>query len=122
MHNKNNSATFYNLGIAPRLLEIIASLKFTIPTPIQERAIPAAIEGKDLIGIAQTGTGKTLAFGIPMIQRIAQVEALRRNPHIIIGTPGRIIDHLEQKTLSLDGVSVLVLDEADRMLDMGFAP
>src|SRR3989304_9952812 len=138
---------FYNLGIAPRILEVIDKLGFKIPTPIQERAIPAAIEGKDLIGIAQTGTGKTLAFGIPMIQRIAQVktkglillptrelahqvnemlqkvgrslglktvliiggaemrpqvEALRRNPHIIIGTPGRIIDHLEKKTLSLD--------------------
>lgn len=167
MHNKNNSAAFYGLGIAPKLLEILARLKFTTPTPIQERAIPAAIEGKDLIGVAQTGTGKTLAFGIPMIQRIAQtktnglvllptrelalqvdealrkvghtlglktavliggaamrpqIDALRRQPHIIIGTPGRIIDHLEQKTLSLDGISILVLDEADRMLDMGFAP
>src|SRR3989338_6011166 len=75
MHNRNNPASFYGLGIAPRLLEIIARLKFTTPTPIQERAIPAAIEGKDLIGIAQTGTGKTLAFGIPMIQRIAQTKA-----------------------------------------------
>lgn len=148
-------------------MEILAQLKFITPTPIQERAIPAAIEGKDLIGIAQTGTGKTLAFGIPMIQRIAQtktkgvillptrelalqvddalrqvgrvldlkttvliggasmrpqIDALRRNPHIIIGTPGRIIDHLERKTLSLDGISILVLDEADRMLDMGFLP
>ncbi|OGF64740.1 hypothetical protein A2661_01490 [Candidatus Giovannonibacteria bacterium RIFCSPHIGHO2_01_FULL_45_24] len=167
MHNRNNPASFYGLGIAPRLLEIIARLKFTTPTPIQERAIPAAIEGKDLIGIAQTGTGKTLAFGIPMIQRIAQtkakglillptrelalqvdealrkighalglktavliggaamrpqIDALRRQPHIIIGTPGRIIDHMEQKTLSFEGISILVLDEADRMLDMGFAP
>lgn len=167
MSNKHAHATFYGLGIAPRLLEILARLKFAIPTPIQERAIPAAIEGKDLIGIAQTGTGKTLAFGIPMIQRIAQtktkgivilptrelalqvndalqqvgqslnlktavliggasmgpqISALRKDPHIIIGTPGRIIDHLGQKTLSLESISILVLDEADRMLDMGFAP
>jgi ATP-dependent RNA helicase RhlE len=161
------SGSFYGLGIAPRLLEILAHFQFTTPTPIQERAIPAAIEGKDVIGIAQTGTGKTLAFGIPMLQRIGQEKAkglillptrelalqveetlrkvgaslgvrtavliggapigsqirnLGKNPHIIIGTPGRIIDHLAQKTLSLQGISILVLDEADRMLDMGFAP
>ena len=163
------NSTFYGLGIAPKLLEILANLKFTVPTPIQERAIPVAIEGKDLIGIAQTGTGKTLAFGIPMIQHIAQTkscgfvilptrelalqvdEALRqvghtlglktavliggaamgpqinsilRRPHIIIGTPGRIIDHMERRTLSfsLEKISILVLDEADRMLDMGFLP
>ncbi|MGC9610690.1 MAG: DEAD/DEAH box helicase [Minisyncoccia bacterium] len=157
---------FYNLGIAPNILEVLDRLHFKIPTPIQEKSIPGAIEGKDLVGIAQTGTGKTLAFGIPMLQaalggkqglvvlptrelalqvnevlqkvgtslgvRTAviiggefmgkQVQALRRNPQIIIGTPGRIIDHLEQKTLSLKSVAVLVLDEADRMLDMGFAP
>ncbi|QQG42513.1 MAG: DEAD/DEAH box helicase [Candidatus Giovannonibacteria bacterium] len=167
MLNRNNPASFYGLGIAPALLEILGRLHFKIPTPIQERAIPVANEGKDLIGIAQTGTGKTLAFGIPMIQRIAQtkakglillptrelalqvdeairkigrtlglktavliggaamrpqIDALRRQPHIIIGTPGRIIDHLEQKTLSLEKIAILVLDEADRMLDMGFAP
>lgn len=167
MQSKTNPAAFYGLGIAPKLLEILARLKFTTPTPIQSRAIPAAIEGKDLIGVAQTGTGKTLAFGVPMIQRIAQIktkglillptrelalqvdealrkvghtlglktavliggaamrpqiDSLRRQPHIIIGTPGRIIDHLEQKTLSLEGISILVLDEADRMLDMGFLP
>ena len=157
---------FYNLGIAPRILEVIDKLGFKIPTPIQERSIPAAIEGKDLVGIAQTGTGKTLAFGIPMLQaalsnkrglvvlptrelafqvheafrkiggpmqlRIVnivggesirqQIFELRKNPHIIIGTPGRIIDHLEHKTISLSSIGVLVLDEADRMLDMGFAP
>ena len=167
MPNRNNPASFYGLGIAPKLLEILEKLHFKTPTPIQERAIPAAIDGKDLIGVAQTGTGKTLAFGIPMIQRIAQaktkgliilptrelaqqveemlqkigrglglktaliiggasmrpqIDSLRRQPHIIIGTPGRIIDHMEQRTLSLEGVSILVLDEADRMLDMGFAP
>lgn len=167
MNHKTNNSSFYGLGIAPRLLQILDSLKFTVPTPIQQKAIPVAVEGKDVIGVAQTGTGKTLAFGIPMIQRIGQIQtkglvilpvrelalqvqetlnmlgrslglrtalliggasmytqkqAIARSPHIIIGTPGRINDHLEQRTLSLDGVSVLVLDEADRMLDMGFLP
>src|SRR5688500_10620403 len=68
----NQSKGFYGLGIAPQLLETLARLKFSIPTPIQEKAIPVAIEGKDVMGIAQTGTGKTLAFGIPMIQRLMQ--------------------------------------------------
>ena len=160
------SSDFYNLGIAPNILEILHKLNFKIPTPIQEKSIPIALEGTDMIGIAQTGTGKTLAFGVPMIQaalsgkqglvvlptrelafqvnevfhkigsllgvRTAiliggepighQIQALRRNPQIIIGTPGRIIDHLEQKTVTLASVAVLILDEADRMLDMGFAP
>ena len=162
----NQSSGFYNLGIAPNILGILDKLGFHVPTPIQERSIPPAIEGKDLIGIAQTGTGKTLAFGVPMVQaalrgtyglvvlptrelaiqvnetlekiggslrvRTAilvggepirkQIYALQRSPLIVIGTPGRIIDHLEQKTLSLATVGILVLDEADRMLDMGFAP
>ena len=162
----SSHSDFYNLGIAPNILEALNKLNFKIPTPIQEKCIPAALEGKDLIGIAQTGTGKTLAFGVPMIQaalrgkkelvvlptrelamqvnevfrqvgtplgiRTAvliggeyigrQMQALRKNPQIIIGTPGRIIDHLEQKTISLKSVGILVLDEADRMLDMGFAP
>ncbi|MEK7541957.1 MAG: DEAD/DEAH box helicase [Patescibacteria group bacterium] len=165
--HKQDGSGFYGLGIAPRLLDILDTSRFTTPTPIQEQAIPVAIEGKDVVGIAQTGTGKTLAFGIPMIQRIGQTKAkglvvlptrelahqvdaalqrigralglhtalliggaamgpqmgaLRQRPHIIIGTPGRIIDHLEQKTLSLKDASIVVLDEADRMLDMGFAP
>ncbi len=166
LYNMNQSSDFYNLGIAPNILRVLDKLNFKIPTPIQEKSIPPAIEGKDMIGIAQTGTGKTLAFGVPMIQaalrgkkglvvlptrelalqvnevfhkigsplgvRTAvliggesinrQIQSLRRNPHIVIGTPGRIIDHLEQKTVSLGSVAVLVLDEADRMLDMGFAP
>jgi ATP-dependent RNA helicase RhlE len=158
---------FHGLGIAPGILQVIARLKFTVPTPIQQQSIPIALEGKDLMGIAQTGTGKTLAFGIPLIQHVMgnrgtglvvaptrelalqiaeildkvgyslglrlavliggapmfrQVKSVQRKPHVVVGTPGRIIDHLEQKTLSLGGVSVLVLDEADRMLDMGFAP
>ncbi|MBP6944419.1 DEAD/DEAH box helicase [Patescibacteria group bacterium] len=161
------SPIFFGLGLAPGLLDALSQLKIHTPTPIQERAIPLALDGKDVVGIAQTGTGKTLAFGLPMIQRLAQskgqglvllptrelaiqveenlrrigraiglrtavliggapmnpqIHALRAKPHVIIATPGRLVDHLEQKTLNLDRVHVLVLDEADRMLDMGFAP
>ncbi len=160
--------SFEGLGIAPKLLEVLSKLNFTVPTPIQFQSIPIAVTGKDVMGIAQTGTGKTMAFGIPMIQRLAQnkgqkgliilptrelalqvdeslmkigraiglktavfiggeamsrqLRALRQDPHVIIGTPGRINDHLEQGTISLQNVTVLVLDEADRMLDMGFEP
>lgn len=158
---------FFGLGIAPRLLEALDKLNLTTPTSIQRDAIPPLIEGKDLIGIAQTGTGKTLAFAIPILQRIAglkgqalvllptrelalqvdevfhslgtsfglntcvliggqdirkQMAALKRRPHIIIATPGRLIDHLDQKNIRLTDVNALVLDEADRMLDMGFLP
>lgn len=158
---------FMSLGIAPALLGKLEKLGYKNPTPIQQQAIPVGIQGKDLVGVAQTGTGKTLAFGIPMIQRLHNTrnrglivlptrelalqvdEALRkvgsdmgmrtavliggapmwpqkkdiaRDPRIIIATPGRLLDHLEQKTLRLDDVTIAVLDEADRMLDMGFAP
>jgi ATP-dependent RNA helicase RhlE len=167
MQTQRQGGGFDGLGIAPGLLAALDHLKFSTPTPIQAKSIPAAIEGKDLIGIAQTGTGKTLAFGIPMIQRLAQVKGrglvilptrelalqveehlhkigrglglrtavliggasmnvqlqeLRKNPHIVIATPGRLIDHLNQRTIDLRDVKILVLDEADRMLDMGFAP
>lgn len=149
------------------MLEILRRLKFTTPTPIQVQAIPVAAAGKDVIGIAQTGTGKTLAFAIPLLQQIAkhkkqgliilptrelaeqvnttlqilgrslglktalliggagmglQLRDIQRNPHVFVGTPGRIIDHVQQGKLRLKGVGVLILDEADRMLDMGFAP
>ena len=159
--------TFDGLGIAPKILEILNRLHFTVPTPIQYQSIPTALSGKDIMGIAQTGTGKTLAFGVPMIQRLItsggaglvilptrelalqvdeainkiskglniktavliggqninrQIGLLRGKPDIIVVTPGRLVDHLERKTINLSGVSVLVLDEADRMLDMGFAP
>ena len=167
MNSTHNQNSFYGLGIAPGLLEVLDKLRFKVPTPIQHKAIPIAIEGKDIIGIAQTGTGKTLAFGIPMIQQLAQkrgrglvlvptrelaiqvnealskfapilkmktavliggesmhlqIQSLRNDPRIIIATPGRLIDHIGQHTLRLDDVVILVLDEADRMLDMGFAP
>ncbi len=159
---------FGNLGIAPTLLEILAKNNFKVPTPIQLKSIPIAIEGKDLMGIAQTGTGKTLAFGVPMIQYLVrnkgkkglillptrelalqvdenlkkiggslglktavliggesmrnQLRMLRQNPHIVVATPGRLNDHLENSHLSLSNVGILVLDEADHMLDMGFEP
>ena len=164
--NSPNSG-FKGLGIAPNMIQALDRMKFHIPTPIQYQAIPIAIEGKDVLGIAQTGTGKTAAFGIPMIQRLAQtkgrglvlvptrelaiqvdeviqklgrsfnmrsivliggssmynqIQNLRKNPRIIIATPGRLIDHLNQKNLNLTQVDILVLDEADRMLDMGFQP
>ncbi len=167
MMNNSIPSGFSGLGIAPRLLDIIDKLKFTEPTPIQRKSIPIGIEGQDVIAIAQTGTGKTLAFGIPMIQRLAQVKggglillptrelalqvdealhpfchafglrtavliggasmhnqlrALEKKPRIIIATPGRLLDHMEQRTVNLSGTAILVLDEADRMLDMGFAP
>lgn len=155
------------MGIAPGLLAAVARLKFTEPTPIQRRSIPIGLEGKDLIGVAQTGTGKTLAFGIPMIQRLAQLRgsalillptrelaiqvndaimavggplglrtavviggapegpqkrALEKNPRVIVATPGRLVDFIEQRAVTLSKVQILILDEADRMLDMGFAP
>jgi len=159
---------FLNLGIEPKVLEVIHSLKFETPTPIQQKAIPLAIQGKDVLGIAQTGTGKTLAFGIPMIQRLLegpgralilvptrelalQVDATLRklgnpfdirsviviggmdmemqikllhkeNIRVVIATPGRLLDHFEQKTFKTADLKMVVLDEADRMLDMGFAP
>lgn len=163
----NTSPSFYGLAIAPGLLETLDKLGFKVPTPIQHKAIPVAIAGTDIIGIAQTGTGKTLAFTIPMIQQLEQkrgrglilvptrelaiqvnetvekltptfgmrtsvliggesmleqILSLRNNPRIIIATPGRLIDLVGQQRLRLDDVTVLVLDEADRMLDMGFAP
>lgn len=165
-HAENHQG-FYGLGIAPSLQTALERAKFTIPTPIQLQSIPVALEGKDLVGIAQTGTGKTLAFGIPLIQRLAQVkgkalvvlptrelalqveeelrklgsmlglrtavliggeamgrqlQAIRRDPHVVVATPGRLCDHLKQRTINLGNVTILVLDEADRMFDMGFAP
>lgn len=168
-HTPPSHLRFDTLGIAPRFLEILHRLSYAAPTPIQYKSIPPALEGKDIMGIAQTGTGKTLAFCIPMIQRIAQskgsarglvllptrelalqvhdafrkignpvgvrtavliggenmqkqIRILQTHPHVIIGTPGRLNDHIQHKRLVLDRTSIVVLDEADRMLDMGFAP
>jgi superfamily II DNA/RNA helicase len=157
---------FSGFGLPAKLLEALTRIPFTTPTPIQAKAIPLALAGRDLLASAQTGTGKTAAFGIPLVVRLmenpqlkalimtptrelaAQVEAtlkqiippnefhstlliggesmhrqlrqLQRNPRLIIGTPGRINDHLSRGSLKLDRAGILVLDETDRMLDMGF--
>ena len=158
---------FDSLGLPPALMGALQYLKFTTPTPIQAEAIPLALAGKDILGSAQTGTGKTGAFGIPLIAKLLnnrngsalimtptrelasqvmgmmenllgdgsgietalliggesmgkQFGQLRRRPRLIVGTPGRINDHLERKTLKLNDANFLVLDETDRMLDMGF--
>jgi len=158
---------FVGLGVSASILEVLAKLNLNKPTPIQEKTIPIALSGQDLIGVAQTGTGKTFAFAIPMLQRLGldrgqgliiaptrelalQVEEsfkeigrplglktasliggefldrqlfnLRKNPHVVIATPGRLLDHLKRGTFKLDRVSIVVLDEADMMLDLGFAP
>mgnify|MGYP001585544068 CR=1 FL=1 len=165
--SQQTNLSFGGLGIAPKILEALDRMQFIVPTPIQHRAIPLAIEGKDVIGVAQTGTGKTLAFAIPIIQRLSQkkgrclilvptrelalqvdetfkkiaplfgmrtvviiggvsmhiqLQTLRKNPRILIATPGRLIDHMNQRTVHLADVDILILDEADRMLDMGFLP
>jgi ATP-dependent RNA helicase RhlE len=161
------SPGFKEIGIQLEFLKILDQRKIGTPTPIQHQAIPLALEGKDLIGIAQTGTGKTFAFGLPMLQHLAQrkkrgliilptrelafqveealkpfanavnigmavfvggipknqqLRMLKKNPRILIATPGRLNDHLQSKSVSLKEVEILVLDEADRMLDMGFKP
>ncbi len=164
----NEAVSFKNLGISDKVLAVLEKNEFITPTPIQTKVIPLGIEGKDIIGIAQTGTGKTLGFGIPMIERILmskdarglvllptrelalqvdetirkvggplgiksavliggdsmnrQVRELRYGPDIVIATPGRLIDHLKQGNIKFDRVSVLVLDEADHMFDIGFMP
>lgn len=164
---KDSQPSFYHLGIAPDILKILEKIKFVTPTPIQYKAIPIALEGKDVLGIAQTGTGKTMAFGIPTVQRLlaeggralvlvptrelaiqvseslnqllrpfkmnsvvliggvkigSQLDELKRNPDVLIATPGRMNDHIYQGTIDLGDIKVLILDEADRMFDMGFAP
>jgi len=166
MRQKPN-LSFDNLGIAPKILEVLDRMQFKVPTPIQHKAIPVAINGEDIIGVAQTGTGKTLSFAIPIIQRLArtkgrclvlaptrelaiqvndefrkiaslfgirtvvviggapirpQIAAFKKNPRVIIATPGRLFDHMSQRTVFLTDINILVLDEADRMLDMGFLP
>ena len=160
---------FATLGLSDRMLSALTALKFEEPTPIQEQSIPLMMNGHDVVGQAQTGTGKTVAFGLPAVEvcdpdlgecqaivltptrelaqqvgsvldffaRAAGLEAtvlmggrrlsddfanLERRPQIVVGTPGRIIDHLERRTLRLNRVRMAVLDEADRMLDIGFYP
>jgi ATP-dependent RNA helicase RhlE len=165
---------FAALGLRPSLLQAVAARGYLTPTPIQERAIPELLRGRDLLGIAQTGTGKTAAFALPMLQLLSdapkkvrpsrpralvlaptrelatqigdsctaygqrlhlrtavifggvgqtpQVDALRRGIDILVATPGRLLDLIHQGRCNLGDVEILVLDEADRMLDMGFLP
>ena len=166
--------SFAELGLSPSICRPLAGLGYERPTPIQALAIPAVLRGGDLLARAQTGTGKTAAFGLPMIQRIAaaraaggqkrprglvlvptrelaaqvhrslatygiplhlrvavlfggvgmgaQMQELRHGAEIIVATPGRLLDHLQRRTVDLSGIDILTLDEADRMLDMGFLP
>ena len=161
--------TFNELALPEELATALSKIGFTTPTPIQAQALPAALEGKDLVASAETGSGKTAAFSIPLITRLlnspegvalilaptrelavqivkvikelsqdvrrfraalliggvpmgGQLQALRANPRVIVATPGRLVDHLERRSVNLSACEILVLDEADRMLDMGFAP
>jgi ATP-dependent RNA helicase RhlE len=165
--------SFESLGLTPALVRALAERSYTTPTPIQAQAIPLVLAGNDLLGGAQTGTGKTAAFVVPMLQLLnetktstsrrpralilvptrelavqvhesirtyskyqrmnttviyggagmnPQMDALRRGVDILVATPGRLLDHMERRTADLSGIEILVLDEADRMLDMGFLP
>jgi ATP-dependent RNA helicase DeaD len=167
--NSSETQFFSEMSLSPALAQALKAMAFEKPTPIQAQAIPPAVEGRDVIGCAQTGTGKTAAFCIPLISRLerhsflsalilvptreiaAQIEKvlslltqgqptlrpvlliggksmdpqrrqLSRRPRIIVATPGRLVDHLRQGSVRLESAGLLVLDEADRMLDMGFAP
>jgi ATP-independent RNA helicase DbpA len=161
---------FADLGLGPTLCQVVAELGFVSPTPIQARAIPLHLAGRDLIGKSTTGSGKTAAFALPILQTLKlperrpqalilcptrelcaqvardlrklgrreaglqvlivsggqpmnpQLDALQRGVHVVVGTPGRALDHINRRSLVLDGIGVIVVDEADRMLDMGFGP
>jgi ATP-dependent RNA helicase DeaD len=160
-------ATFKEFGLSPEVMKAVSKMGFEEATPIQAATIPLSLQNRDVIGQAQTGTGKTAAFGIPLVEKIdmnhdavqaiivaptrelaiqvseelykigstkrvrvlpiyggqdieRQIRALKKHPHIIVGTPGRIIDHIQRRTLRLQNVHTVVLDEADEMLNMGF--
>ena len=161
--------SFESLGLSQEVLQAVRDAGYRIPTPIQREAIPLILRGRDVIGLAQTGTGKTAAFTLPLVDHLSQgphrtravvltptrelclqveqsirkyalhsplavvavyggvalepqEKAMRAGVDVIVATPGRLIDHLERQNVSFDDLEVLVLDEADRMLDMGFAP
>ncbi len=166
------TTTFADLGLSPKVLAAVTSAGYTIPTPIQQAAVPVAITGRDILGIAQTGTGKTASFVLPMITRLEtgrararmprslilaptrelaaqvaqsfekyginhkltvalliggvsmddQTKKLDRGVDVLIATPGRLLDHFQRGRVMMMGVEILVIDEADRMLDMGFIP
>jgi len=121
---------FSDFKLNPKILKAVQEAGYEKPTPIQNKAIPAALEGKDVLGIAQTGTGKTASFTLPMINLLARGRVRARMPRSLVlcptrelaAPPGRLIDHFERGKLLLTGVQVMVVDEADRMLDMGFIP
>ena len=159
--------SFAALGVIPALTEVLNKQGIKVATPVQEKAIPAIFKGRDVIAKSQTGTGKTLAYLLPLVQRIQterdevqaliltptrelskqvfdvlkslasvrgvdaadviggrtienQIQKLKRNPHVIIGTPGRLLDHIRRRTLDLSAVKMVILDEADQMLAAGF--
>lgn len=162
MSQNQNLSAFADLGIAPELCTRLKHHHVVTPTPIQAAAIPLALSREDVIGLAQTGTGKTFAFGLPIAQSLPpgrmalvlaptrelaqqivqsfakiglpavlvvggdsmgrQVRDLKANPRVIVATPGRLNDHLDRRSVNLNRVSIVVLDEADRMMDMGFLP
>ncbi|MBO0936038.1 DEAD/DEAH box helicase [Fibrella sp. HMF5335] len=163
-----NQRTFADLNLSPDMLAAVTEMGFTTPSPIQAEAIPPILAGRDVIGQAQTGTGKTAAFGIPALELVdpsdrsvqvlilcptrelavqvteelrklskfkrgiyietiyggdsidRQIRSLKKGVHIVVGTPGRVMDHMERNTLKLDNAKMIILDEADEMLDMGF--
>jgi ATP-dependent RNA helicase RhlE len=172
---QRNVMSFDSLGLSEPLVRAVNELGYTSPTPIQQQAIPAVLCGGDLLAGAQTGTGKTAGFTLPILQRLStteapagaagkrkvralvltptrelaaqveesvraygkylklkstvlfggvginpQIDALKRGVDIVVATPGRLLDHMQQKTIDVSGLEILVLDEADRMLDMGF--
>lgn len=168
IEGNDTPSAFAELGLPQGLCDVVKSLGYELPTPIQTRSIPLLLEGRDLIGQAQTGTGKTAAFALPLLSKVdfalaepqilvltptrelaiqvaeafqsyargqhdfhvlpiyggqaitSQFRQLKRNPQVIVGTPGRVMDHLRRKSLSLSSLKALVIDEADEMLSMGF--
>lgn len=159
--------SFDQMGLSQPVLQAVHAMGFEEPTPIQEKTIPVSMKGRDVVGRAQTGTGKTVAFAIPMVEKISrdttgvralvitptrelavqvaeelnkigqykgirtlpiyggqdierQIRALAKGPQIVVGTPGRLMDHMRRRTLRLDAITTVILDEADEMLNMGF--
>jgi superfamily II DNA/RNA helicase len=126
--------SFNDFGLAEPILRAIAEEKYETPTPIQAQTVPLALSGRDVIGIAQTGTGKTASFALPIrhvrpldvalaiggVPINRQIRSVARGVEVLVATPGRLLDLVNTRALSLDKIEVLVLDEADRMLDMGF--
>ena len=169
MNESPATLRFDELGLDPKVEKVLRGVGYEIPTPIQAEAIPPLLAGQHVVGLAQTGTGKTAAFALPILSRIdmsqkapqvlvlaptrelalqvseafgryaahlkglhvlpvyggqgygVQLSALRRGVHVVVGTPGRVMDHLEKGTLDLSQLRFVVLDEADEMLNMGFA-